>query len=303
MKTFYIDIDRPELSSKFKSELQSRGFVESTKMPVDFMHVYGEAGYNHNLFNTKKSKLVNLITGKSKNIIKNKLNLSERFADYDFIPKSIRIESATDIPKFNKLKIMKPTAGYAGAGICIVQNSEEAKQCLNSQYREYILQDYIQNPATVQGYKFHLRIMLILLLEPYSLFVANKHHIVTAKKKYIKDDWSNSAIHDTHYYARTNLSFFPETLPDDWKTPGQSINKINEIFRIIFSKEKEFKPDWNAKNGYYIFGADVMFDGRKPILLEINSAPTFNLNLLFLTSALPTILIDRKEHPDFTQVI
>lgn len=303
MKTFYIRTDQPKFSSKLTSELRSRGFVESSKMPVDFMFMSGSAGYNRNLFNTKKSKLASLVTGNSYNIIKNKLNLSEEFADYDFIPKSIRIESAEDIPKFSKLKIMKPTAAFGGDGICVVKNSEEAKQCLNPQYREYILQDYIQNPATVQGYKFHLRIMLILLLEPYSLFVANKYEIIPARKKYVKDDWTNPEIHDTHAYQRENLIFFPENLPDNWKTPGQSINKINEMFHIIFSKERDFKPDWNAKNAYYVFGADVMFDGRNPILLEINSAPGLAANLIFVASALATILIDRKQHPDFTQVI
>ena len=289
MKTFYIRTDEPDFSSELTSELQSRNFVESSKMPVDFMFMSGSAAYYKHKLNTKNTKLISMIYGESKDIITNKLKLHERFQFLN--------------PSKSKIKILKPTEGFAGEGIKIIENESEIEEWKQKypKFTEWQIQYYIQHPATLQGYKFHLRSHIMVQLKPYSVYISNKKVYYTASEKYTPSDWQNKKIHDTHFTGSENV-FFPETLPDDWKTPGQSINKINEMFATIFAEERNFKPEWNAKNGFFIFGADVMFDRREPFIIEINGKTGLK-QTTFIIPGIISILIDKKQHPDFTKII
>jgi len=59
------------------------------------------------------------------------------------------------------------------------------------------ISEYIQNPMTVDGKKFHLRVHFLLsVINGITRCIAHDElHIITAKEKYIAGDWSNSNIH------------------------------------------------------------------------------------------------------------
>jgi hypothetical protein len=71
---------------------------------------------------------------------------------------------------------------------------------------------------------------------------------------------------------------------------------IYEVF-----KDVELKPDWNAKGAYYLFGADIMFNKRKPILLEVNNKIGLK-EMEFVIPGMAAILLG-KDQADFIQVI
>jgi predicted ATP-grasp superfamily ATP-dependent carboligase len=53
------------------------------------------------------------------------------------------------------------------------------------------------------------------------------------------------------------------------------MDKIKENFKIIFTEHHSFKPNYKIKNGFRIFGADVLLDSKQnPYILEINNRPT-----------------------------
>lgn len=299
MDTFYVKTDDKNLTSGFKKLLEDRNMSEG-KFPVDFVFLSGEAAYYRNYQNLKGSLLSNTIRGESIDILTNKVELHKKFADKGFILSSDILPPVPNLPsKF--LKILKPFGGFAGEGISVVTTPLEVKDWLSShtKYKQWVLQDYIKTPALKNGKKFHLRVHVVVTLSPYTVWVCKEMRYYLAREKYVQTDWKNSDIHDTHYTEQDEF-FFPADLPDKWKSGSQE--EINLIIATVFENGK-FKPDWNAKNGYYIFGLDIMFDKKKPILLEVNQK--IGLSEKSLNVLIPGMLdILHGENPNtFTKIL
>ena len=74
-------------------------------------------------------------------------------------------------------------------------------------------------------------------------------------------------------------------------------------FIKVFNNQRDFRSDWNAKNGFEIFGADIMFSNKKPYLLEINAKISIGgHNYLIIPGIIETIL-DDKESEFMTKLI
>ena len=255
MSTFYTKTGNSNFNKDLKNLFESKGFTKST-IPADIVFLSGEPAYYRNNFDLEKSTFVNVIQRPD---ITYKAKLYKKFKDYDFIPKTYKI---SDLPD-TFLKIVKPADGYAGEGIRIIDNKEDLIKW-TSDSRDWVIQEYINTPALKNGHKFHLRVHVLVIKD--SVYLYNDMRYYVAKEKYIQTDWTNSDIHDTHYNPRFD-NVFPHDLPDNWTTG--TITPIKKIVKTVFEGIK-LKPDWNGKNGYYIFGLDIMFNKKKPILLEVN---------------------------------
>ena len=259
--TYYVKTERPEFTKAFKEQLENKGFKEET-FPVSIVFLSGESAYYRNHVDLKKSKLTNLIYYPD---ITDKAILCEKFKRESFIIDSITIE--TKLPELPSkfLKILKPVDGFGGKDIQIVETREEIEDWMNKQkHPKWVLQDYIEDPALINGHKFHLRVYVLVVEK--KVFLYKKSEFCPAKKPYKKNDWKNKDIHNTN--SAVVKYYYPETLPDGWKRKTD----FTEIFQTVF-KNIKLKPDWNSKNSYYLFGADVLFHKRKPILLEVNKKP------------------------------
>jgi glutathione synthase/RimK-type ligase-like ATP-grasp enzyme len=80
------------------------------------------------------------------------------------------------------------------------------------------------------------------------------------------------------------------------------MNGIRNAIHTIFTKENDFKAEWNAKSGFYIFGVDVMFDKTTPIIIEINKNPTLK-RANFIVEPLLSIILNQEEDQLFTRII
>jgi hypothetical protein len=66
-------------------------------------------------------------------------------------------------------------------------------------------------------------------------------------------------------------------LPDHWSAADgvNAMENIKNSFKTIYEQQHMFKAGYKLKNGFAIFGADVLLDSKQnPYILEINSRPT-----------------------------
>ena len=298
MGTFYVKTDNIELTRGIKKLLKDKNMQEGT-FPVDFVFLSGEAAYYRNRVNLKGSRMANTIQGPSMDLT-NKVELHKKFKDKSFILSSEIVPPIPTLPsKF--LKILKPLGGFAGDGITVASTKEEIEEWISthSKYKEWILQDYIKTPALKNGKKFHLRVHVLVTLNPYRVWMCREMRYYLASEKYVQSDWKNTAIHDTHYTEQEEF-FFPGDLPDGWKLGSQE--EIALIVGTVFDNGK-FKPDWNSNNSYYIFGLDVMYNNKSPVLLEVNQK--IGLSAKSLNVLIPGVLdiLDNKEPETFARVL
>lgn len=203
----------------------------------------------------------------------------------------------------NKYWLAKLSSGLSGIGIQMFTNWEDYYSFFQNFYNKdgdkllnisgipsnkWVLSYYIKNPLLIKGYKFHLRVPLVYLLENNARgvgFVATKSMIFTAKKPYIQDDWNNKDIHDTHFktsYSRTLE--YPADL--DFIT-AENINYIDyqiyDISRCVIEiiNRTQSAVCWEGtKHCFYIIGMDILIDtDYRARILEINeNAVIYNDN-------------------------
>jgi hypothetical protein len=258
--TFYIKTGSATFNKKLKDLFESRGYQYSRAFPVDIVFLTGEAAYYSNHQDLNKSRFVNVIYPRPAITYKEKLY--RMFAKELFIPK---IHNIRDLPD-TFLKILKPIDGYAGEGITVVTNKQEIQNWVKTHEAPgWVIQDYVSDPNLKEGKKFHLRVHVVVIGS--KVFMCKEIRYYLAKEKYVRSDWKNKDIHDTHYIEGQNEYLFPQDLPDDWESG--SLTGIKHIVRTVF-RGIHVRPDWNGQHAYYIFGIDVMFSLKKPILLEVN---------------------------------
>jgi len=257
--TFYVRTGSAEMNKSFKEVFVSKGYTFSSKFPVDIVFLAGEAAYYRNHEDLNKSGLVNVVRRPD---ITHKDILYRKFAGAEFIP--LTQDYPADLPE-RFLKILKPTTGFEGKGIRVVETPEQVEEWVESHnYDAWVIQDYIRTPALKSGYKFHLRVHVLVVGQ--AVYMCRDIRYYIAQQQYQEGDWENLAIHNTHY--NPNFDFlFPRDLPDGWE--AASTTGIQRIIKTVFNGIK-LKADWNGKKGYYIFGLDIMFNKKKPILLEVN---------------------------------
>ena len=77
---------------------------------------------------------------------------------------------------------------------------------------------------------------------------------------------------------------------------------MHNIITDIFKNQTDFKPEWNAINGFEIFSANIMFSDKIPYLLEINSKIEYKDLNPIIPGIIETVLED-KESKFMTKLI
>jgi len=286
--SFYIRTDEQEFTSILKKELEKH-HLEEGELPVDFVFLSGKAAYWRNKINLKNSLLANTIKDTP---LTNKVELHKLFANEKFIkPFQIILYNtklAEQIKDFSSVKILKPSDGYEGKGIFLVHSKDEVLKRIRNdnvtQSESFLLQDYIMNPALITGHKFHLRVIILVIDNRKFLYRKSPYYV--SKKPFLQDDFLNKDIHDTHYNPNVK-EFYPDTLPDGWD------KKVSFFFLKKVFKNLELKPEWKSKHSYYLFGADIMFEEKNPILLEINEKIGLK-DMEFIIPDMINLLLDGK---------
>jgi len=181
----------------------------------------------------------------------------------------------------SKHKFLKASDGYSGSGIKVIDSVKEVKEYIDAytptrQFQGWILQDALETISTFQGYKFHLRVWIVVVVQKgvISIYINNNHVYVFSKDIYDIQKIKEEDVYNSHQYRNAKNAFFPMERPDGWtvQETEQAVKEMNRTFASIFRQQNKFSPDWQMKNGYELFGADVLFDKKRNMsIIEINA--------------------------------
>ena len=201
--------------------------------------------------------------------------------------------------------IVKPEASSQGKGIYITKRLEDVQT-----NEHWVVQKYMRNPFLIDGFKFDLRIyVMITSWDPLKIFIYKEGMARFATDKYEinsgNNNYQNMFMHLTNYAINKLSNKFE--LPDDcdqdtghkrlqsvvfkrMESEGVDIQKLNSqiediIVKTLISIQPELKhnyrtwqpSDYEASMWFEILGFDIFIDKKnRPWLLEVNLAPSFN---------------------------
>jgi hypothetical protein len=177
-------------------------------------------------------------------------------------------------------KFLKASDGFAGSGNKVVDSVNEVKDFVDAykptkEFKGWILQDALETTATFHKYKFHLRVILVVVVHnrKTSIYISNYHTYVLSNQHYDVGRLKEATVYNTHKSRNTQNAFFPMERPDGWtiQHTEEAMRRIRQMLRSIFERHHIFQPDWKVKHGYEVLGVDVLFDTtHQPYILEIN---------------------------------
>ncbi|XP_041829129.1 tubulin polyglutamylase ttll6 isoform X2 [Melanotaenia boesemani] len=201
--------------------------------------------------------------------------------------------------KKSKTYICKPDTGCQGKGIFITKSSRDIPPG-----EHMICQVYVSRPFMINGYKFDLRIyVLVTSCDPFSIFMFKEGLARFCTTKYNEPTHNNVedvCMHLTNYSINKNSENFVRDEDVGSKRKLSSLNKHLEsidcntekmwndiediIIKTLISAHPILKHNYHtcfpnhtsASACFEILGFDVLLDHRlKPWVLEVNHSPSF----------------------------
>ena len=272
------------------SSIKYINFIWQTAVEnVLYKRMYKLNCYLTNIIAVEKLKCVTNKGLLFKNISKLEPNIAKKhLADTFVINNYSKYDFAND-----KYYILRPVESFAGKDILYVSSRMELNNAIkfyntnkNNKGIVYgsnvIASHYIINPLLFRGYKFHLRMYLIIsyIDKIFNSFFLEEGDILTADKPYNTDKPFLKAVHDTHQTSSNDDYFFPKDLPN--VNSDSFIKQMREIMKCVSRIIKEDSNNYlyeNQENGFYVSGIDFMIDDTgKVILIEVNEKPGFGYN-------------------------
>ncbi|NWX94958.1 TTLL7 polyglutamylase, partial [Nothoprocta ornata] len=233
--------------------------------------------------------------------------------EYTFIPRTWIFPSeytqfqnyVKELKKKRRQKtfIVKPANGAMGHGISLVRNGEK----LQAQ-DHLIVQEYLDKPFLMEGYKFDLRIyILVTSCDPLKIFLYHDGLVRMGTEKYHPPSDSNLSqlyMHLTNYSVNKHNEHFERDETEDkgskrsikWFTEFLETNNLdvskfwNDISELVVKTLIVAEPHvlhayrmcrpgqapGSDSVCFEVLGFDILLDRKlKPWLLEINRAPSF----------------------------
>lgn len=247
------------------------------------------------------------------NLGRNLLRMRKQFPkEYKFFPDTWILP--TDLSDFksqftgakNKTFIVKPDNGCQGKGIYLVRDAEKVPVDFTT---TYVAQRYVHRPFLLDGFKFDLRLyVLVTGCDPLRIFIHKRGLVRLASEQYVEPTGKNlsqSMVHLTNYAInKFNPNFEENTDPDNaqdghkrsWEAVQLYLRKeghdvdtlLAEIEDLIVKTLIAVQPslshfyhscqpeDVGNSMCFEVLGFDVIIDHKlQPWLLEVNSAPSF----------------------------
>jgi len=202
--------------------------------------------------------------------------------------------------------IIKPDNGCQGKGIFLVRDVDKVPMDFVT---AYVAQRYIHRPLLLDGFKFDLRLyVLVVGCDPLRIFLHRCGLVRLASEPYVEPSGKNlaqSMVHLTNYAInKMNPNFEENTNPDDaqdghkrsWEAVQAHLEKLGhdiatlnlEIEDLIIKTLLSVQPslahfyhscqpeDLGNAMCFEVLGFDVILDTKlQPWLLEVNHAPSF----------------------------
>lgn len=200
----------------------------------------------------------------------------------------------------NKTYICKPDSGCQGRGIFITRTVKEIKPG-----EDMICQVYISKPFIIDGFKFDLRIYVLMTsCDPLRIFAYKEglaRFATTSYSQPCTDNLDDICMHLTNYSINKHSSNFIQDAHSGSKRKLSTFNMYMEshgynleqiwrdiedvIIKTIISAHPVIKHNYHTcfpnhtlnSACFEILGFDVLLDRKlKPWLLEVNHSPSFS---------------------------
>eukprot|EP01018_Ginkgo_biloba_P028081 Gb_32860 [translate_table: standard] len=257
---------------------------------------------------------------RKKSLARHISNMRKMFpAEYKFFPRAFVLPNQIPelIPRLNnpqrlRTYILKPDSGCQGRGVVLVQNVSDLKQALGGIGGANLLaQKYLTNPLLLNGYKFDLRIyVLVLSCDPLRLFLYREGLARFCTEKYMKPERGNlkvNCMHLTNYAVnKFNAKFEVSSSMSDtgsgskWTlsslykalaSRGYDTVKLKKQIKkmvvmtilsivplLVYNSKTCLNEDDTGRTCFELLGMDVLLDDKcKPWLLEVNHSPSFSI--------------------------
>lgn len=285
--------NNPYFHSLISDELKKSGLQELDDPSSSDKIFYCDISYgNRNHPNYSKCEIVNQL--QDVNPLGNKKDQYNIHLNYykmrpDYIPltisfnrnsleelKQLFVSNPRDEPS---VYIVKPENSLSRTGVGIVRNYLELMSHLDhySDYKEWIIQDYIDNPLLFNNKKFHFRIYVIYVQTENSTtaYLSKNGFIYTANKEFESDTFDNDIVLSGEN-SQKNVFYIPEdftrsfgkqtwdtiVFPQIVKITRETIRSTVEHLKCPIKKQKCFK----------ILGYDILINNDyKCFLAEINA--------------------------------
>eukprot|EP00347_Sterkiella_histriomuscorum_P018900 403343740 len=230
-------------------------------------------------------------------------------ADYKFFPKTwllpyelMELKNVSQNYSKKNVKvnfIVKPECMSQGKGIFITRKVEQ----INPD-EHLVVQKYMRNPYLIDGYKFDLRIyVLVTNVQPLRIFMHHEGLARFASEKYKLKAFNNPFIHLTNYainkdnenftadekgetgHKRSLQSIFTQLEKDGLDIPILKEKMHEIIVKTLISIQPDLVHQYRTSQPgdlynnmcFEILGFDIILDQKgRPQLLEVNHAPSFN---------------------------
>eukprot|EP00697_Spironema_sp_BW2_P002264 gnl/Spiro4/13044_TR6917_c0_g1_i1.p1 gnl/Spiro4/13044_TR6917_c0_g1~~gnl/Spiro4/13044_TR6917_c0_g1_i1.p1 ORF type:complete len:504 (+),score=170.38 gnl/Spiro4/13044_TR6917_c0_g1_i1:81-1592(+) len=204
-------------------------------------------------------------------------------------------------PEERMLWILKPPAEAQARGIRLVQDPSEITE--KDEKDGAIVQEYIQNPYLINGYKWHARVwVLVTSFEPLKIFVYRDGYCVFSTEKFTTAN-PNLTAHITNYATNKNHENYflaagdEDNIGNTWSLraifehlarEGVDIDNIWEQFddiivkTVIAAAHKLYGQCAGGGYCYEFIGFDLFLDANLRVwLLEVNKDPAMGFSCAF----------------------
>ena len=285
--------NNPYFHSLISDELKKSGLQELDDPSSSDKIFYCDISYgNRNHPNYSKCEIVNQL--QDVNPLGNKKEQYNIHLNYyktrpDYIPltisfnrnsleelKQLFVSNPRDDPP---VYIVKPENSLSRTGVGVIRNYLELMSHLDhySDYQEWIIQDYIDNPLLFNNKKFHFRIYVIYVQTENSTtaYLSKNGFIYTANKEFESDTFDPNIVLSGEN-SKNNVFYIPEdftrsfgkqvwdnmVFPQIVKITRETIRSTVEHLKCPAKKQKCFK----------ILGYDILINNDfKCFLAEINA--------------------------------
>merc|ERR1712166_442048 len=190
--------------------------------------------------------------------------------------------------------ICKPHSGSQGRNIFIIQNLHDL-----SYDSQYVIQRYVDRPLLIQGYKFDLRIyVLVTSVHPLEVYIYKEGLTRFSSKKYdmstLDDVYSHltntsinkhvtsgmsgdrkAAIGGGCKWSLKQLREYTQQAGGNWERMWQRIKNVCVLTTMLLVQSVPKGTD----ACFELYGVDVIIDDQlKPWVLEVNSGPAMGLD-------------------------
>ena len=251
-------------------------------------------------------------------LAKNMSKMQKLFPDeFDFTPRTWNMPQESNAflsqakesakkKKRTRTYIAKPSNGAMGNGIRLFRNLEKAPLEEN-----YIIQEYLDKPMLIEGFKFDMRVyVLVTSCDPLKVFLFKDGLVRISTKGYAPPTDANIEdlfMHLTNYSVNKNSATY-EKDEDEYKGSKRNFDFLNDwlkagnfdvqkiwreiadvIVKTLLVAEPHLIHQYRMcrpgvspladSTCFELLGFDIFLDRKgKPWLIEINRSPSFGTN-------------------------